>query len=217
MTAPVITIDGPSGSGKGTISHLLAQKLGWHFLDSGALYRILAYKAKQTDLASLLAIANKLDVRFVIEHLPPLIMSGKEDITHVIRSEQCGNAASKIAVMPEVRQALLERQRAFAKPPGLVADGRDMGTVVFPNADLKIYLDADCKARAQRRYQQLKDKGEKNDFQVILKEIAERDKRDKTRQVAPLKPATDAIVIDTTAISIEQVFQQVLALCIKKT
>lgn len=207
---PVVTIDGPSGSGKGTIGKLLAKKLGWNFLDSGALYRALALAALRqpidlTNETALEQLAKKLNVRFD-NH----VWLEEQAVTDAIRTEACGEAASKISVFPGVRTALLERQRAFCQPPGLVADGRDMGTVVFPDAILKFFLDASFEVRATRRYQQLKDKGQNVTLQALLEEIALRDARDKDRVTAPLKPAKDAVVIDTTCMGVEEVFTGVL-------
>jgi cytidylate kinase len=218
--APVITIDGPSGSGKGTVSQLLAEHLQWHFLDSGSLYRVLALAAQQhhlteTDIPALEQLAYNLDVKFQTQDsfLPQIILSGR-DVTNSIRTEECASAASKIAAIPQVRTALLERQRAFRQWPGLVTDGRDMGSVVFPDADLKIFLEASAEERARRRYQQLKGQLKKADIDVtldtVLAEIKERDRRDKERLVAPLKPGVDAIVIDTTHMTIEQVLGIIL-------
>lgn len=216
-TWPVITIDGPSGSGKGTISQLLAQRLGWNLLDSGALYRVLALAAKQhavdlTNADGLTVLAGHLDVQFRATDMgaaPRVILEG-EDVTDVIRTEECGDMASQVAAIPSVRQALLERQRAFCEQPGLVTDGRDMGTVIFPQAVLKIFLDASAEERAQRRYNQLKEKGINGSLARVLEELRERDRRDTQRAVAPLKPAKDAIKIDTTGLSIQQVLDQVI-------
>jgi cytidylate kinase len=218
--APVITIDGPSGSGKGTISRQLAQDLGWNFLDSGALYRLVALAAEHHGIAldneeALETLAAHLDVEFeVIEgQAEPRIVLEGEDVSKALRSETCGNNASRVAVLTRVRQALLERQRAFRQAPGLVADGRDMGSVVFPDAELKIFLTASAEERAQRRYKQLKDKGMDVNLTRLLAEIAERDDRDSQRAVAPMKPAADASVIDTSTLSVEAVMERVRELC----
>lgn len=211
MSAPVITIDGPSGSGKGTVGYRLAQILEWHFLDSGAVYRALALAASMhfpADLnneRALEALAITLDLRFDSQ----IWLEGKE-VTEAIRSSECGQIASRIAVFPKVRAALLERQRAFCRSPGLVADGRDMGTEVFPQAILKIYLEASDWVRAERRYLQLKDTVHSVTLESLLKGIQERDARDKERVVAPLRPAEDAVVLDTTAIGLEDVLEQVM-------
>ena len=216
--AYVITLDGPSGTGKGTICHMLAEHLGWHFLDSGALYRVLAYAAnkhniKFDNVAALVKCAHSLQLRFAVdEQKNSQIFLDNEEIHSQLRSEQCGQDASTIAVIPEVRAALLERQRAFAQAPGLVTDGRDMGTVVFPDADLKIYLDASAEERAMRRYLQLKDKGNDVSLAQVLDELTKRDTRDTARACAPLKAAADAILIDTTKLSIVQSFDNVLNL-----
>ncbi len=207
---PIVTIDGPSGSGKGTIGLLVAKKLGWHFLDSGALYRVLALAAlhegvELSDEAKLEALAGKLNVQFAED----ILLEGQR-ATNLIRTETCGEAASKIAVYPKVRTALLARQRAYFKLPGLVADGRDMGTVVFPEAFVKIFLEASVEERAKRRYFQLKDRGENVTLQGLLVEIAARDVRDRGRVVAPLKPADGAVVIDTTGMGMEAVFDKVM-------
>lgn len=214
---PAITIDGPSGTGKGTLSQLLAGALGWNFLDSGALYRVLAFAAKQHAVAlnnasALTVLAAHLDVQFkaIETGKPSRIIFEGSDITDELRSESCGNDASRVAAIPEVRVALIDRQRAFLEPPGLVTDGRDMGTVIFPNATLKLYLDASLEVRAKRRYNQLKEKGIAVKLEQIYNDLEQRDKRDKHRSVAPLKPAADAIIIDTTQLSIDQVLQTVL-------
>ena len=216
---PVLTIDGPSGSGKGTISLLVARKLGWHMLDSGALYRLVAFGADKhqislQDEAALADYARTLDVRFDqadgADELA-IFLEG-EDVTHGIRTEKAGNAASKVAAIQVVRDALLDRQRDFSQAPGLVADGRDMGTTVFPNAGLKIFLTASAEERANRRYKQLKEKGIDVSLPALLTEIAERDARDSQRTASPLKPAVDAILLDTSKLSIDEVVQQVEAL-----
>jgi cytidylate kinase len=210
QSIPVITIDGPGGSGKGTIGMRLAETLSWHFLDSGALYRVLALAAlnRHQDLSNELALvklANKLDVQFNTK-----ILLESQNVTHQIRTEACGNAASQLAVFPAVRAALLDKQRAFCQPPGLVADGRDMGTTVFPGAIIKFFLEANVEERAKRRYLQLKDANQDVTLENLLTEIAERDVRDKGRVASPLMPAEDAVVIDTTGMGIEAVFDRVL-------
>ena len=214
---PVVTIDGPGGAGKGTLCMLLATKLGWHLLDSGAIYRVLAIAANKREIAlddinSLADLASKLDVRFPIENDQVLIVLDSQDVTAEIRTEATGNLASKVAAYPEVRAALLHRQQNFAQYPGLIADGRDMGTVVFPTAELKVFLDASAEERAKRRQLQLQLKGINVNFDNLLQEIQERDFRDRNRPVAPLKPADDAILIDSTSMSIDAVFNQVLQL-----
>lgn len=209
-TIPTVTIDGPGGSGKGTLGLLLAETLGWHFLDSGAIYRALALAALKhqidiTEEVTLARLAHQLDIKFNKD----TFLEGQK-VTQEIRSELCGNTASKIASFPLVREALLECQRKFCKPPGLVADGRDMGTLVFPDAKLKIYLEASAQERAERRYLQLKDTMHSVTLLGLLAEIAERDARDKQRAIAPLMPAEDAVVIDTTGMGIEAVFTLVM-------
>lgn len=209
---PVITIDGPSGSGKGTISQLLARQLGYHFLDSGALYRLLALAAlvrglDLEDEAAVATLARGLDVAF-----PPdgrILLDGAL-VGEELRTETTGNAASRVAALPAVRAALLERQRAFARAPGLVADGRDMGTVVFPAARAKVFLTASAEARAERRYKQLKEKGFDPDMAELVEEIRTRDARDANRAVAPLRPAADALMLDSTGLSIEAVLARAL-------
>ncbi|MDO6706586.1 (d)CMP kinase [Photobacterium sp. 1_MG-2023] len=214
--APVITVDGPSGAGKGTLCMLLAEKLGWNLLDSGAIYRVLALAAihhgvEQDSEEALVPLAAHLDVQFLAEgDLVKVILEG-EDVSSTLRTEEVGNAASKVAALPRVREALLRRQRAFNGEPGLVADGRDMGTVVFPNAEVKIFLDASAEERAKRRMNQLQQKGLSVNFDSLLSEIQERDDRDRNRAVAPLRPAADALVLDSTHLSIEQVTEQALA------
>jgi len=219
-TVPVITIDGPTASGKGTIARLLAQRLGWHILDSGALYRLVALAAEKhsialDDVESLQPLAAHLDVEFVAnegaEEMAVLLEG--EDVTLELRTETCGNGASKVAALPAVREALLERQRAFARAPGLVADGRDMGTVVFPRAAVKIFLTASAEERARRRYNQLKDKGLGVTMRSLLDEIAERDARDRQRSVSPLVPAEDAVTLDSSDLTIDEVVDHIWTLC----
>ncbi len=214
---PVITIDGASGTGKGTVSQLLAKRLGWKFLDSGALYRVLALAAQKHSVAldnekALEVLAEHLDVQFVAQEneLPRIILEG-EDVTETIRSEKIGNAASIVAALPAVRAALLSRQRAFRESPGLVADGRDMGTVIFPDAQLKIFLVASPEERALRRYNQLKERGISVTLSDLIKELRERDRRDQERTVAPLKPAEDAIRIDTDRLTVDQVVERIMS------
>ncbi len=215
---PILTIDGPSGSGKGTISRAVAQKLGWHLLDSGALYRLVALAGARARLAAddplgHAQLAARMDVRFGADAQgSERVLLDGEDVGREIRSETAGQGASRVAAWPQVRVALLKRQRAFARPPGLVADGRDMGTVVFPEAPLKIFLTATAEERALRRHKQLKDKGSDVSLAGLSREIAERDLRDETRQVAPLKAAPDACVIDSTGLGVGAVVQRVLEL-----
>ena len=216
MIAPVLTIDGPSGSGKGTIARLLAQRLSWHLLDSGALYRITALAAQRRgidlhDATAVAELAAHLDVRFVGEDETSVLLDG-EDVSLQIRSEQAGEAASVVAAHPAVRDALLEFQRCFAAAPGLVADGRDMGTVVFPKARVKIYLDASAEVRGARRYKQLNEKGLDANLAQIIDDIRRRDARDMQRAVAPLKAADDAHVIDSSFLTVEQVLTECLTL-----
>lgn len=221
LKIPVITLDGPSGTGKGTICHMLAKHLQWHVLDSGAIYRVLAYAARQKgievhQIEQLSALAHSLNLRFESsDEGDSKVILDNEEITQDIRSEQCGQDASQIAVIPEVRAALLERQRAFAQAPGLVTDGRDMGTIVFPNAVLKVFLYANEEERSKRRYLQLKNKGINVSLALVVEELTKRDNRDTARTHAPLKPADDAVLIDTTGLTIVQVFQNVLSLASK--
>ena len=215
---PVITIDGPSGSGKGTVAALLAGRLGWNLLDSGALYRLLAFAARNhgvdlTNEEALKVLAEHLDVQFGAArdgHGMIIILEG-EEVTESIRNEQVGAGASQVAALPVVRTALLQRQKAFREAPGLVADGRDMGTVVFSDAPLKIFLTASAEERARRRYLQLKARGDDVNLASLLEEIRERDERDTQRAVAPLKPADDAVQLDSTTLSIDEVLQKILS------
>ena len=217
--APVLTIDGPSGSGKGSITQLVAQKLGWHILDSGALYRLTALAAERQaisfeDEILLSEVASNLEIEFLASEpgQPVKVLLGGDDVTQQLRLETTGNNASKVAVLNGVRAALLQCQKDFRKAPGLVADGRDMGTVVFPDAPYKVFLTASAQARAERRYEQLKQQGEDVRIATLLQEIEARDARDMGRKNAPLKPADDAIIIDTTDFSIDQVLEKVLEL-----
>lgn len=213
----VITIDGPSGSGKGTLSHMLARQLNYHLLDSGALYRLVALGAMKRGLnlkdeSAIALVALNLNARFTLENSGVQIVLDEEEVTNAIREEAVGMGASQIAAFPNVRSALLERQRAFAQPPGLIADGRDMGTVVFPEARVKIFLTASAEARAERRFKQLQSKGELVDKAVLIADIQERDYRDSTRAISPLKPAEDAVIIDSTNYGIEEVFNNIMAI-----
>ena len=213
---PVITVDGPSGAGKGTISHLLAEALGWHLLDSGALYRVvgqawLIEEISWDDHPAVAVLARHLDVSFEAAASGEIMVAYKgRDVSRAIRTEEGGRGASTVAAIPAVRAALLDRQREFSTAPGLVADGRDMGTVVFPDAPLKFFLTASAQERAQRRYQQLIARGESVSLPRLLEDIQERDARDRNRAVSPLVPAEDAIVIDSTATPVEQVFEVVM-------
>ena len=228
---PVLTVDGPSGSGKGTIVQHVAKKLGWHMLDSGALYRLVAFGSQNNQLsfeseAEIAQYAANLDVQFKLVDIDStksdggnsqelqIILEGQV-VGAELRTETTGNAASKVAAMPSVREALLQRQRDFRQAPGLVADGRDMGTTVFPDAKAKVFLTASAEERAQRRYKQLKSKGIDGNLAALLKDINERDERDSQRSASPLKPADDAVQIDTSELSIEQVVEQVLTICKK--
>ena len=209
---PVIAIDGPTASGKGTVAHRVADALGFHYLDSGALYRLVAYAAlyavvAPTQAAAVTRIARELKPTFAADRV---LLDGR-DVTDAIRSEDVSRAASQVAVHPGVRDALDELQKSFRRPPGLVADGRDMGTVVFPDAQLKVFLTASVEARAQRRYKQLIEKGFPASMPTLLRELKARDERDSTRAVAPLKPAADARVLETSALGVEQAVAQVLA------
>lgn len=228
--APVIAIDGPTASGKGTVAQRVARALGWHYLDSGSLYRLAALGAlrgmagrvslvdgaaqagqagsPEADEAAIAAFAARLPVVFEGDRI---LLDGA-DVTDAIREEAVGNAASRIAVMPAVRAALVDRQRAFRRPPGLVADGRDMGTVIFPDAALKVFLTATAQARAERRYKQLIEKGFSANLPGLLRDLEERDRRDASRAIAPLAPAEDAQVVDSTALGIDQTVERVLGL-----
>ncbi|RAT15192.1 cytidylate kinase [Lonsdalea populi] len=216
VTAPVITVDGPSGAGKGTLCKALAEALHWNLLDSGAIYRVLALAAlhHQVDIHSeeaLVPLATHLDVRFIPEDGQLNVVLEGEDVSLEIRTEEVGNTASQTAAFPRVREALLRRQRAFREAPGLIADGRDMGTVVFPDAAVKIFLDASAEERAQRRMLQLQAKGFSVNFERLLSEIKERDARDRNRAVAPLAPAPEALVLDSTEMSLDEVVERALA------
>jgi cytidylate kinase len=212
--APIVTIDGPSGSGKGTISRGLASRLRWHLLDSGALYRLVALAAARRgnpdDPEDLAGIARSMDVSFGSVGGAEQVLLDGEDATVALRTEEAGEAASRVAAVPAVREALLQRQRDFARPPGLVADGRDMGTVVFPSADLKVFLTATADERAMRRHKQLKGKGIDVSLRDLSWDIAQRDARDASRPVAPLRPAPDARTIDSTDLSPEEVIARIL-------
>jgi|TARA_B110000902_G_scaffold85274_1_gene101179 cytidylate kinase len=214
---PVITIDGPSGAGKGTVARIVAKQLGWELLDSGAIYRVLAIATRHhgvgvEDEEPLIPMAAHLDVQFAInsDGESQVILEG-EDVTSSIRSEEVGNLASKVAAFPRVREALLRRQRAFKVSPGLVADGRDMGTVVFSDAPVKVFLTASAEERAERRFNQLKEKGFDVNIGRLLSEIRQRDERDQNRKVAPLVPAEGALYIDSTDLSIQEVVNNILA------
>jgi len=213
VDVPVIAIDGPSASGKGTVAQAVARALGFHYLDSGALYRLVALDAMRrgVDLgedAALAAVAGRLDARFLADGE---VFLGDERATEAIRTEACSTAASRVAAVPGVRVALVDRQRAFRQPPGLVADGRDMGSLLFPDARLKVFLTASLEARAERRYKQLKDKGIAANIQTLLRDLEQRDARDAARVVAPLKPAPDARILDTTGLTPEEAADAVLA------
>ncbi|ACF51350.1 cytidylate kinase [Stenotrophomonas maltophilia] len=215
--APVLTIDGPSGAGKGTISRIVARRMGWHYLDSGALYRAVGVAASWADIdtsdaSALVRCTFDTHVQFVEQGEAMRVMVNGTDATDELRLETTGALASAIAAIPEVRAALKERQRAFRELPGLVADGRDMGTVIFPDASYKVFLTASAEERAERRHKQLKDKGVSVNFDDLLREIMARDARDAQRTVAPLKPADDAVLIDTTGIGIDDVVARVMDL-----
>jgi len=213
---PVLTIDGPSGAGKGTVSRAVAERLGWHFLDSGALYRATGLAARRRGIPpdavdALAALARDLDIRFIERpNDDPEVRVDGVDVSDELRSEEVGALASAIAAVPAVRAALVDRQRAFRIAPGLVADGRDMGTVIFPDAPFKVFLTASAAARAERRHKQLKQKGSDVKLASLLQEIESRDARDAARTVAPLRPAADAVVIDSTGLPVEAVVDLVL-------
>jgi len=214
---PIITIDGPSGAGKGTIAQNVACELGFHILDSGSLYRLTALASQDdgleiTDEAKIAELALNLPVTFEATESGLQIFLREEDVTEAIRKEEIGMRASKIATLPKVRKALLDRQRCFSEQPGLVADGRDMGTTVFGDATLKIFMTASVEERAERRYKQLKDKGINANIAALVKDLKLRDEQDENRAVSPLAPAEDAIFLDTTEMSIEEVTQKVLEL-----
>ena len=213
-SAPIVTIDGPSGSGKGTISRALAARLRWHLLDSGALYRLVALAAARRgnpeDPAELARLARAMDVRFGSAAVAEQVLLDGDDVTAALRTEGIGATASQVAAVPAVREALLQRQRDFVRPPGLVADGRDMGTVVFPAADLKVFLTATADERAMRRHKQLKEKGIDVSLRDLSWDIAQRDARDASRSVAPLRPAPDARTIDSTDLTPEEVIARIL-------
>jgi cytidylate kinase len=216
---PVVTLDGPSGAGKGTVSRALAERLGWHYLDSGAIYRSLAIAVQDQaiDLAdeySIVAVAQSMTLSFASGAIPRVVLNG-QDITDRIGTETCGNTASKVAAIGAVRRVLLQKQREFRRLPGLIADGRDMGTMVFPDAPLKIFLTASAGERALRRYKQLKEKGMDVSLSRLTKELEERDQRDMERKDAPLKPADDAHYLDSSSLTVEQVIDRCLNLIIR--
>jgi cytidylate kinase len=217
VTVPVITVDGPSGAGKGTLSRLLAGELGWHLLDSGALYRVVGHACLLRGIpwdneTAVAGVARDLQVEFPMTSLGVAVCLDGADVTRAIRTEEGGAGASAVAALPDVRKALLMRQRELAQPPGLVADGRDMGTEVFPDAPLKIFLTASAEARAERRQAQLQAQGESVSLRGLLEAIRERDARDSSRSVSPLVAAEDAVTIDSTSLSIDDVLASVRAL-----
>ena len=218
MNASIITIDGPTASGKGTVAQIVAEKLHFHYLDSGALYRLTALSVMRSginpdDIDQIASIAGNLPCRFEKKR----IFLGSEDVTEAIRTEEVGNTASVIAAFPKVRQALIDRQTGFKKAPGLVADGRDMGTIIFPKADLKIFLTASVDVRAERRYKQLLEKGIPANIDSLRNDLIERDRRDSCRKEAPLVPAEDAITLDTSSLDIDETVKRVLSLFARKS
>jgi len=218
MSIPCVTIDGPAGVGKGTVSQRLALLANWNYLNSGALYRVLAIQAQRANVSfnderALVRLAEELQVQFSLAETGARTTLAGRDISAELVTEATGAAASKVAPIPAVRTALLQRQRHFLQSPGLVAEGRDMGSVVFPTAELKIFLDASAEERARRRCKQLKDNGVSVSLRAVLSEIQSRDKRDRERSVSPLVPAEEAITIDTTVLTVDQVMEQILELC----
>ena len=218
VTVPVVTIDGPGGAGKGTVASAIAAAKGWHLLDSGALYRIIAVAGLAQNIAlddaqALVEMAKGLEISFAHEQ----VHVNGENFTDAIRTEDAGNSASQVASLPTVRDAIFNLQQGFRRAPGLVADGRDMGTVVFADAPVKIFLDASAEARAERRYNQLKNNGLGVDLRALLEQIQERDARDRERAVAPLRPAEDALIIDSTEMSIQAVVEMVIEQIVRKT
>lgn len=215
MTVPVIAIDGPVSSGKGTVAREVARRLGWHLLDSGALYRVLGLYGRRLganldDAGEIEPLARQLPVKFQDIGDDTAIFLEDEDVSLTIRTEEVGDLASRVAVLEPVREALLQRQRAFAQAPGLVADGRDMGTVVFPDAPLKVYLTASAEERAKRRHKQLNDKGLGANLAALIEDIRARDERDMNREVAPLRPADDALQVDSTSLTVDEVVSGIL-------
>lgn len=218
----VIAIDGPSGAGKGTLCRRLASRLGYHYLDSGALYRLLGLAASRRGIdfnnhAALEVLAEHMDIQFKTDQQQVVVLLEGEDVSRELRTEQTGALASQVATVPSVREALLQRQRDFARSPGLIADGRDMGTVVFNDAPLKIYLTASAEERASRRYKELLEKGENVSLAALVEQVRQRDERDINRDASPLRPAEDAIELDTSAMTIDEVMESVLSiLALKK-